>query len=137
MVNLSERNKKVAINRWKKVLSESSEKFKNNSSKYPGLKARLIGYLIGDGSISIHKEFNGAIHHSIDFYPDDVFMLKSFLESFDMIYCARPRNTNLGKYFSSRISSKAIALDLLSITSFNSLDWKIPSFISIEEKRNF
>ena len=137
MISISEHNKKVAVNRWRKVLLESYEKFNITSSKYPELKARIIGYLVGDGSVSMHREINGVLHHSVDFYPDDEHMLKSFTEAFVKIYGVLPKVKNLGKYYSVRISSKPVALDLLSVTTFSSLDWVIPSFKSEGEKKEF
>lgn len=137
MHDICEHNRKVAFNRWNKILVTSLERFKNNSLKYPALKARIVGYLIGDGSVSIHVGPGGGIHHSVDFYPDDDFMLKAFIEAFVTIYDVIPKIKNLGNYFSVRISSKPIAVDLMKTSSFKSLEWKVPKFSSVEEKIEF
>ncbi|MBU2638419.1 MAG: hypothetical protein KJ955_05585 [Nanoarchaeota archaeon] len=83
-------NKKVAINRWAKVFALQKKLFEKNSRKYPLLKARLLGYIAGDGSISIHKEKHSKEHHTIRFYPDDKSMLDSFLFAFNKIYEKSP-----------------------------------------------
>lgn len=134
---IAERNKKIALNRWNKILSERLKKFNDNSVKYRYLKARIIGYLVGDGCVSIHLEPDNTIHHSVDFYPDDDGMLNAFMDAFFKVYERKPKIRCLGKYYSVRISSKPIVLDLLKIGSFKSLEWQIPEFCFVEEKKEF
>ncbi len=137
MIDVSERNRKIAINRWNKVLVNTSKRFTENSFHHPLLKARIIGYLFGDGSVSVHAESDGTIHYSIGFYPDDKFMLRSFVDAFVRIYEMKPSIKDLGTYFSVRINSKPIALDLLKVSSFKSLEWTVPEFSSVDEKIEF
>jgi intein/homing endonuclease len=136
-MNINEHNRIVALNRWRNILKESSKRFMVNSLKYPFLKARIIGYLIGDGSVSVHYGSDGNAHHSIDFYPDDLGMLKSYIQAMSLVYDVIPKIKNLGNYYSVRTSSKPIVLDLLKITSFKSLDWKVPMLSKSEEKIEF
>lgn len=118
-----------AISRWKKVFERESKIIAINSSKYPYLKARILGYLMGDGSVSMPIESDGAIHYSVAFYPDDEVMLESFLFAFKKVYGRTPTVSKYNNYFCARIDLKSITLDLLNYGSFRSLEWRIPMSI--------
>lgn len=118
--------------RWKKThdlqikLIEERRNHKNQI-----FRARIHGYLCGDGSVSIRKENAcSKVHHEMFFYPDDVRMLSSFLEAFESIYGKKPSIRKFKKYFRVSISSKPIALDLLSDGPFSSKSWFIPKWVS-------
>jgi intein/homing endonuclease len=106
-------------------------------TKHPGDKARLLGYLMGDGSVIIRKEKRGIMRYDLRFYPDDDEMLGAFLESFKVIYDAIPHITRMEKYMRVSISSKAIVEDLATRGSFKSMEWRVPDFPSKEEKVEF
>lgn len=126
MSNLSDRNRKVSINRWKKVFEIHTKQINENSEKYPHLKARIIGHLIGDGSVTIRKEKSFHYHYTVKFYPDDSEMLRSFLEAFLKLYGIRPKVIKFDKFFYVRTDSKAVVSDLLKYGSFTSLKWQVP-----------
>lgn len=134
---LSERNRKVAIARWSKVFNHNSERIRLNSSEYPKLKARLIGYFMSDGSITILKARDKRVHHSGCFYPDDIGMIEAFLEAFLPIYGFIPKIAYLKNHYSIRFDSKAIIYDLLTNGSFRSLEWRMPNFNTKEETLEF
>ncbi len=125
MTQISERNRKVAINRWKKQIDKSLKDIDNSSAIYPELKARIIGYIMGDGSATIRKEktYN---HHTICFYPDDTRMLEAFLDAFKKLYGFTPNVKKLQNHYQVRADSKAILTDLFKYGSFRSLEWCIP-----------
>lgn len=83
---------------------------------------------MGDGSVTVREEKNGNVHHSISFFPDNKKMLNAFLTAFQKVYNRQPKIKKEQKYFSVRIESKPITLDLLQHGSFRSLEWKIPEF---------
>lgn len=119
--------KKRAISRWKKIFEKESKIIAINSLKNSNLKARILGYLMGDGSVSMPIESDGTIHYSVAFYPDDEVMLKSFLFAFKKVYNRIPTVKKYNHYFHARIISKSITLDLLNnYGSFRSLEWQIP-----------
>ena len=124
-MNRSVQNKNVAIARWQNIYARETLRIHENTAKNPELKARLIGYLMGDGSVTVRKEANGTIHYQMGFYPDDPEMRKSFLRAFTKIYDRKPRVRRLQGHYSVRIESKPIVCDLLSYGSFRSLEWKI------------
>ncbi len=134
---LSERNRKIANIRWTRTFNSDLERIKINSSKYPQLKARLIGYFMSDGCITILKEKNDRVHHSGYFYPDDIEMLESFLEAFLPIYGFMPKVEYPQNYYRIRFDSKAIVNDLLTNGSFRSLEWRMPNFNTDEETLEF
>lgn len=118
-----------ALNRWKKVFEEKSKQIAKNSLEHPHLKARILGYLMGDGPVTINKEKNGELHYGVSFYPDDEAMLKSYLDAFKIVYGITPKIRTEINHFRARIDSKPITLDLLSYGSFKSLEWQIPRAI--------
>lgn len=129
--NLSKRNRKVAISRWKK----EEDKFKchlksiSKSKQYKICKAKLMGFLAGDGNIDFRKEKNrkNAIHHDISFFPDHDSMINPFVESFIYLYLKKPTIRKKRNFYSVRVSSKFACLDLLKTTSFGVLKWKVPT----------
>ena len=127
MISLSEHNRKVAISRWKKVFEKQTAKIIETSKKYPYLKARVIGYLMGDGSVTLRHQKEGSNHHTICFYPDDEQMLKSFLYAFKKIYSLVPKIQKVPGHFRVRVGSKAAMIDLLKLGSFRSMEWRIPT----------
>ncbi len=136
-MGLNERNRKVALKRWRRILKSRTETIRKNTKDYPHLKARIIAYLMGDGAVCVRKEKNGDQHHSISFYPDDKHMLQAFLEAFKIIYSQQPRIRNHGKYFSVILESKPVTLDLLRHGSFRSLEWRIPDFKEKKYKKEW
>lgn len=135
MQNISIRNRKVAVTRWAKRFALQDKISKENSLKYPLLKARLLGYFAGDGSVCIHKDKNGGVHHTVRFYPDDKSMLDSFLFAFIKIYEKKPYVDLRKNHYCSTVTSKPIALDLLQYGSLKTLEWTIPSFCDSKEKK--
>lgn len=138
-MNYSERNRKVARNRWRKVHAIQNEHIKENSLKYPNLRARIMGYLMGDGSVIIRRDCREILHYEIHFYPDDAKMLLAFLSALNIIYDLACSIRNYGKFYSVRTYSKRAVLDLLSIGTFGTADWRVPFDIlkTDEEKREF
>jgi len=135
MRNICLINKKVAINRWAKRFALQDRIYKENSLKYPLLKARLLGYFAGDGSVCIHKDKKGGVHHTVRFYPDDKSMLNSFLFAFIRIYEKKPYVDLRKNHYCSTVASKPIALDLLQYGSLKTLEWSFPVFCDSKEKK--
>lgn len=133
MLDISERNKKIAINRWQNVFNKHAKIILDNSKRFPHLKARIVGYLMGDGSVTVRKENNRHAHHTLCFYPDDDEMLRSFLFAFQKIYAFLPTVKKLPHHYAVRADSKAAILDLLTESSFRSLEWHIPTSVLSSE----
>ena len=74
--------------RWKKKQCTVKEQLKTKNKPFQlELKARLWGYLAGDGSVFIIKEENQKSNgYNVAFYPDDLEMAKCFQEAFLEIY---------------------------------------------------
>jgi len=98
-----------------------------------------MGYLMGDGSVFIRKDSRGVLHHEIHFYPDDLKMLFAFLYAISKIYDLTCSIRHDGEFFRVRTFSKSAVLDILSLGTFGTRDWRVPfdSFKSEEEKREF
>ena len=99
---------------------------KKKNKEYFSSISRLCGFLIGDGCL-VKNSFE------IAYYPDDIVLAEMFVSDFSRVYGKKPRIKNLGKYFRVRIRLKLAHKHLSSITSFNSLEWKIPKKILASE----
>lgn len=124
-MNFSERNKKVALARWKKKHSEERERIKDTAPSIL-LKASICGFLAGDGSVQKRKEKN-YYHHQLDFFPDDELMLDSYMNAISEVYGKIPTIREHKNYFSARINSKVIVEDLLQLASFGTKNWTLPT----------
>jgi len=117
--------------RWRKVHAKFALHALTVRKEPPEvLRARICGYLAGDGSIS--KRFDKVqrkMHHDIVFYPDNESVAKNFICSFEALYGKRPKMLNLGNYFKVRTELKPACVDLLKEGSFRSLEWSIPKFV--------
>jgi len=138
--NISEINRKKVSIRWNK------QKYKyqlhlnkiSKTRKYKNYKARILGFLAGDGNIDIRHEKNrvNAKHHDISFYPDHNSMISPFMESFIYLYLKEPTVKKRKNYFSVRVSSKPACIDLISTVSFGIHKWEVPfNFLDTKESR--
>ncbi|MFP3950010.1 MAG: hypothetical protein ACLFUZ_02855 [Candidatus Micrarchaeia archaeon] len=63
---LSELQRNRVIKRWRKVHSEELAYIQKNENTAPHLKARIFGYLAGDGHVGLRKERkSGKMHGDI------------------------------------------------------------------------
>lgn len=127
-ISRDEWNKKVASNRWKNVIKKKLDSInkKDKKSKYKRLKAKLLGFLAGDGGVYIRIDGNNTTHHDILFCPDHESILNSFIEAFEEFYEKKPFIQNMGNYYRVRVTSKPICLDLTKIARFGTLTWRVP-----------
>lgn len=136
-MELSEINREKARKRWSRVHSAEEQFIKKNKKGNEPLKARVHGYLCGDGSVSMRKEKGrpGATHADIYFYPDHKSLIRPFTEAFRRIYGKKFTIRNLGAYYSLRLVSMTVAKDLLADGSMTSLGWSVPDWV-IGSERN-
>ena len=123
-----------AVAHWKKVNGPINEHIKRHHKNYLMEKARVIGFIMGDGCVTKLDRSPDRQHHDIRFYPDHISLVRIFLKDFKKLYLKEPRVKNLGKYFSVCVSSKPACDDLRSIGNFDSLGWSMPKFTSKEEE---
>jgi len=127
-MNPRERNIKNILSRWKKQ-HESELHWIKSHKNTDFLKARLCGYLAGDGNVSIRKEkSSNKIHHEIRFFPDHSSLIKPYLIAFKKVYNKTPNVVKKNNHYVIRINSKIVTHDLLSICSFGLKSWTIPKF---------
>lgn len=124
-----EHNRKVAVARWKTVHRLEKSKFKNDLLS----KAILCGFLAGDGSVQKRESIDG-MHYQIDFFPDDLLMLRKYVELLGSVYCKMPSILDKGNYFCVRLTSKSVVLDMLAYCSFGINKWTVPDFVKKDEK---
>jgi len=108
--------------KYEKELRKFKKQIKEKKKKI--LLARLCGFLVGDGSVSIRKEKpNNNLHYTICFYPDHISMVKLFNKTFSMLFDKIPKTKVEKKYYIIRINSKLACNILLSFNKFGSLVW--------------
>ncbi len=121
--------------RWGKKFSPLKNHIENNHKKMLKEKARIIGFIMGDGSITSDDSSSKGNHHDIRFYPDDITVANLFTQDFQRLYLKKPIFRDLGNYFSLYSSSKPAWEDLRKFGDFSSLNWTFPlSLISKKEK---
>ncbi len=137
--NFSLRGQKGAKTRWKKEEGKLNVHLNSISKckEYKNLKARLMGFLAGDGTVGIRKENKrNAIHHDIAFYPDHSSMIGPFIEAFTYLYIKKPLVRKKSKYYSIKVSSKFACLDLVKTINFGLYKWEVPfNFLDTDESK--
>jgi len=132
-MNINERNKKVALSRWAKIHAQERNVVNKNSHK-KHLKARLCGFLAGDGSILVRKDNDEKMHYVLRFFPDHPSLIEPFTESLFELYSKRPI---IKKDYANQgiiCYSKVVVEDLLNTAKFGILSWQVP-FSLLKDKR--
>ena len=132
-MNIRECNRKVAISRWYKI-HEREKKFARKNSHKTHLKARLCGFIAGDGSILVRKDNEGKLHYVLRFFPDHYSLIKPFNESLFEIYGKTPKIKNDYSNQGIICYSKVVVEDLLNTTKFGILNWRVPFSILNNKK---
>ena len=135
---LSKLNKNKIMFRWNRVLEGHNNHTKKiiRTKKYKLLKARLLAFLAGDGSVSIRNEKGKAnsVHYDISFYPDHPSLTNPFFEAFTYLYIKKPKVRAGNNYFIIKVTSKFACMDLLKISPLGSMTWRVPfNFLSTKE----
>ena len=112
---------------YKKIKNSLDKKLKTSSGF--SCIARLCGFIAGDGSIKRRRDGNGFDHYDIAFYPDNLSMAKTFINTFEKIYCKKPSIVPLNNFYSVRVSSKIACDHLLGISTFDTHNWRVPDFV--------
>ncbi len=138
-MELNEINRAKVKKRWSKVHSAEEILIRENKKGNGHLKARVHGYLCGDGSVSIRKEKrrSGDVHHAdIRFYPDHESLIRTFTEAFCRIYVKKPAVRDMGKFYFLTLTSMTAAKDLLADGSMTSLGWRVPEWVVSNERNS-
>lgn len=127
-MNVRERNINNVISRWRKQHDKELKWIKSHKN-VDIFKARLCGYLAGDGNISSRKErTSNKIHHEIRFFPDNISLIEPYLIAFRKAYNKTPKVTRKNNHYEIRINSKVVFKDLISFCSFGLKSWTVPNF---------
>lgn len=134
-MNFSDFGKKGARVHWEKYHNPLINHIKNNHTRFLKEKSRVIGFIMGDGSITRLGKPLSLQNHTISFYPDDKAMLDLFLSDFEKLYLKKPTVKFLGNYYSVRVNSKPACDDLRSFGDFSSLNWEFPKKLKSQEEK--
>lgn len=123
-MNIKERNKFIAVRRWKRVFEEQFNSIPKDKESLK-IKSAICGFLAGDGSVQIRGE-GKTIHHQVDLFADDKKMLNVYCDFIQKIYKKKPSISRRDNMFVARISQKFIAFDLLRHSKFGIYMWSFP-----------
>lgn len=132
-MNINERNRKVALSRWNRIHEKEKIIVNKNSHKFH-LKARLFGFLAGDGSVMIRKDNSNNLHYVLRFFPDHESLIEPFTESLSEIYNKKPIIKKDYKNYTLICYSKVVVQDLLNTAKFGTQKWEIPIGILKDKK---
>lgn len=122
--------------RWSKNHLPIVKHIEENHQKFLIERARLIGFLMGDGCLnSPIKSQNKTQHHDITFYPDDLKLAEIFAKDFKKLYIKEPKIKELKNYYVVFVSCKPAWDHLRNIAKFSSLNWEFPKILSSKEEK--
>jgi hypothetical protein len=124
-MKFSKRNKLNVESRWRKIQEKDKKYIQYNKNRYLHLKARLFGYLAGDGNILIGNRINN-FHHTVRFYPDHKSMVEAFCEAFIKVYGKTPAIKKLHNHYFVYMDSKIIVQDIMLSAKFGTSNWQVP-----------
>lgn len=130
-MDLSGRNKKVALARWKKVFERERNGISTDKDAAL-LKIIICGFLAGDGSVQIRKE-KDKYHFQIDFFPDDEMMVKVYCDAMASVYHKKPSIRRRDNVFHVRLTSRTIVEDIRKLAAFGIKNWSIPDLAQHED----
>ena len=90
--------------RWDKQYNFIRQNIQNNHHNLLKEKARIIGFIMGDGSITKDDSSLKGGHHDIKFYPDDKDIAYKFMQDFEKLYLKKPSIKKLENYFVIHVS---------------------------------
>ena len=126
-MSVSKRNHNIVLARWRTVYEKERFYIEHSRLSTAHLKARICGYLAGDGNVAVRRERDPSkVHHTIRFYPDHKSLIRPFNEAFFKVYNKKLKVTDYGSFFYLRGDSKAVVEDLLSFCSFGINGWRTP-----------
>ncbi|MBI2141599.1 hypothetical protein HYU16_04205 [Candidatus Woesearchaeota archaeon] len=134
-MNIATRNKLNIISRWKKIQEKEKHYIEQVGTQHIHLKARILGYLAGDGNIYIGKTIHNR-HYSIRFFPDHSSLLEPFCEAFVKVYNKAPIIKQLKNKYCVTVDSKTVLFNIISSARFGVVKWEVPfAFLSNEQSK--
>lgn len=129
IMDIRERNRKNVLSRWEKHHKKEKEFIEKNKFSTSHLKARLCGFLAGDGNILVSGKGKNK-HNTIRFFPDDKSLIESFEEAVQKVYNQKIKIKEARNHFIVTVDSKSLVEDLLSISKFGIYTWEIPKMLN-------
>lgn len=131
-MDLSERNRRAAVSRWSKIHEKERASSIGPDKNY--LKARLCGFLAGDGSVSVRRDNLGSLHYVLRFFPDHESLIPPFEESLMGLYGKSPIVKKWTGHNGVICYSKTAVMDLMCLADFGIRRWRVPFNILTDEK---
>jgi len=128
MADISTRNRLRINNYWQTIQSKEKNYLIKYSDKYKYLKARIFGYLAGDGNVYVGNTEKNK-NFTVRFFPDHKSLIEPYVEAFISVYNKNPKVKKLNNYYSLRVDSKIIVEDILKTSQFGVNKWEVPKFV--------
>lgn len=120
--------RKRALNRWRKVREQRRKHLQaaQGHPDYDVMKARLLGYLAGDGCVmKWFEKPRNVWRYCISFYPDDEYMLEAYQESLRYTYGLEAAWKWLPGHIEARVQDRVACEDLIRYP-LGTYDWRLP-----------
>jgi len=99
-MNLSQRNTKVALARWKKIRAKEKAMIKRDNKAHI-LKSAIMGFLAGDGTVEKRRINSGGCHYEVRLFADDKEMIDTYIRAIEFVYNKKPKVSFRDKFFTS------------------------------------
>ena len=132
-MNMTNRNRLNVASRWDKIQQKEKEYLMLNGSKYMYLKARLFGFIAGDGNITLDDKLRNR-HNTIKFFHDHHSLLQPFSEALLKVYNKVPHIKKFDKYYYLTADSKVAVQDMVNTAEFGVKKWRVPYKILIDKE---
>jgi intein/homing endonuclease len=126
-MGLEGRNKLVALKRWE---NQRAKYLRYIASTEHDQEARAIicGFLAGDGNLN-ESVRQGVTHSCVGFYPDDDYILATYIDCMKRVFGVTPTVRALKSYYSVRTHLQTVLEYLRSLGQFGVHNWRVPEFV--------
>ncbi len=133
-MDFSIRNKQNVESRWRKVHEKERAYIRDNKEKTKHFRARICGFLAGDGNLLIAGK-NNKHHNTVRFFPDHHSLIKPYIEATLKVYNKKPKIIKKKNYYCLNIDSKPMVEDILSTTTLGTSTWSIPKSLKSNNEK--
>ncbi len=126
---LSQLNRARAKLSWKNRIEADEIYIREHEKGNEHLRARLNGYLCGDGSVMLRRERGQYERGDISFYPDHLSLIAPYSECLDVLYNKKPNIAKKHNYYQVRVSSICAVRHILSEGIFTAKGWRVPEWV--------
>ncbi len=110
---------------WSQIRKKELNYINHVRKKTNVLRARIYGFLAGDGNIQIGN-MTTNFHHMVRFFPDHNSLIKPYVKAFRKVFGKNPKIIKEQKHFCLLVDSKTVVLDIIKTGKFGLYKWRVP-----------